>query len=80
MKYKTYSLSFKKKVFKLKENFTISRGSKTKVESLILCLKEDNYEGYGECVPYKRYGEDVYKITKFFVKLSPVHSGKAGMS
>lgn len=65
MKYKTYSLSFKKKVFKLKENFTISRGSKTKVESLILCLKEDSFEGYGECVPYKRYGEDVYKITKF---------------
>ncbi len=37
--------------------FTISRGSKTSAEVVVVTLEEDGAMGRGECVPYARYGE-----------------------
>lgn len=37
--------------------FTISRGSKTSAEVVVVTLEEDGAVGRGECVPYARYGE-----------------------
>ncbi|MFP2928152.1 N-acetyl-D-Glu racemase DgcA [Pyxidicoccus sp. 3LG] len=37
--------------------FTISRGSKTSAEVVVVTLEEDGVVGRGECVPYARYGE-----------------------
>ncbi|MFL5258925.1 MAG: N-acetyl-D-Glu racemase DgcA, partial [Hyphomicrobiales bacterium] len=39
--------------------FTISRGSKTAAEVVVVSLLEDGVAGRGECVPYARYGETI---------------------
>jgi L-alanine-DL-glutamate epimerase-like enolase superfamily enzyme len=39
--------------------FTISRGSKTTAEVVVVTLDQDGHRGRGECVPYPRYGETV---------------------
>lgn len=40
-------------------SFTISRGSKTHAEVVVVTLQEGGSAGRGECVPYRRYGETV---------------------
>jgi L-alanine-DL-glutamate epimerase-like enolase superfamily enzyme len=40
-------------------SFTISRGSKTKVDVVVVTLERDGARGRGECVPYSHYGETV---------------------
>lgn len=37
--------------------FTISRGSKTEAEVVVVTIRERGMTGRGECVPYGRYGE-----------------------
>lgn len=39
--------------------FTISRGSKTAADVVVVKLEEDGIQGRGECVPYTRYQETV---------------------
>ena len=41
----------------MKGVFTISRGSRTEQEVLVVELGDGQQRGRGECVPYKRYGE-----------------------
>lgn len=43
----------------LAEVFTISRGSKTAAEVVVVELQDGSHTGRGECVPYARYGETV---------------------
>ena len=43
--------------FQLREVFTISRGSRTEAEVVTVTAREGAHKGWGECVPYKRYGE-----------------------
>ena len=40
-------------------NFTISRGSKTTAEVVVVTLEDSTFMGRGECVPYPRYNETV---------------------
>lgn len=40
-------------------SFTISRGSKTQADVVVVTLTEDGVTGRGECVPYPRYDETV---------------------
>ena len=44
-------------VFKLAQVFTISRGSRTEAKVLTVRATEGEKTGWGECVPYARYGE-----------------------
>src|SRR4051794_20255824 len=39
--------------------FTIARGSKTEAVVVVAELSQSGAKGYGECVPYARYGESV---------------------
>lgn len=39
--------------------FTISRGSKTSAEVVVVTLEDEGNQGRGECVPYPRYDETV---------------------
>ncbi len=39
--------------------FTISRGSKTTADVVVVTLGQDGHRGRGECVPYPRYDETV---------------------
>ena len=42
--------------------FTISRGSKTMAEVVVVALDRDGARGWGECVPYRHYGETVAAV------------------
>ncbi|RED52351.1 N-acetyl-D-Glu racemase DgcA [Aestuariispira insulae] len=43
--------------------FTISRGSKTAADVVIVHLEQDGVKGWGECVPYARYGESLQSVS-----------------
>ena len=49
--------------FRLAQAFTISRGSKTEARVLTVCITRGGVTGWGECVPYARYGETVEGVT-----------------
>jgi len=61
----TLKLDFKKKIFHLKDNFKISRETKSKIKTIIIKLYNNNASGFGECIPYKRYNETFKKIWKY---------------
>jgi L-Ala-D/L-Glu epimerase len=42
--------------------FTISRGSKTEADVVVVTLEKDGARGWGECVPYRHYGESVESV------------------
>jgi L-alanine-DL-glutamate epimerase-like enolase superfamily enzyme len=48
--------------FRLAQSFTISRGSKTEARVLTLRITRGGVTGWGECVPYARYGETVDSV------------------
>ncbi|SFN44151.1 L-alanine-DL-glutamate epimerase [Roseovarius lutimaris] len=50
-------------VFKLAQVFTISRGSRTEAQVLTVRVTEGGVTGWGECVPYARYGETLDSVT-----------------
>ena len=43
--------------------FTISRGTKTAADVVIARLDDGQHQGWGECVPYARYGESIASVT-----------------
>ncbi len=50
--------------FKLAQVFTISRGSRTQADVLTVRVTTDGgHSGWGECVPYARYGETLDSVT-----------------
>lgn len=49
-------------VFRLAQVFTISRGSRTEAKVLTVRVEEDGVSGWGECVPYARYGETLDSV------------------
>jgi len=49
--------------FRLKEAFTISRGSRTEARVLTVRLFANGAAVWGECVPYARYGESPESVT-----------------
>jgi L-alanine-DL-glutamate epimerase-like enolase superfamily enzyme len=50
-------------VFKLAQVFTISRGSRTEAKVLTVRISDGGVMGWGECVPYARYGETLESVT-----------------
>ena len=50
-------------VFRLAQVFTISRGSRTEAKVLTVRITRDGVTGWGECVPYARYGETLESVT-----------------
>ena len=48
--------------FRLAQVFTISRGSRTEARVITVRLDDNGYAGYGECVPYARYGESIESV------------------
>jgi L-alanine-DL-glutamate epimerase-like enolase superfamily enzyme len=57
--------------------FSISRGSKTQAEVVVVELSDGIYRGVGECVPYPRYGESVDSALAAIAEIAPMIS--AGM-
>ena len=50
-------------VFRLAQVFTISRGSRTEAQVLTVRMRAGGVTGWGECVPYARYGETLESVT-----------------
>lgn len=50
-------------VFRLAQVFTISRGSRTEAQVLTVRITAHGVTGWGECVPYARYGESLDSVT-----------------
>ena len=48
--------------FRLAETFTISRGSRDAAEVVTVTAEADGLKGWGECVPYARYGETMESV------------------
>lgn len=57
-------VSVYKKSWPIRGHFTISRGSKTQADTLIVQLEQDGAIGRGECVPYARYDESIESVEK----------------
>ncbi|PCH73548.1 MAG: dipeptide epimerase [Rhodobacteraceae bacterium] len=49
-------------VFRLAQVFTISRGSRTEAKVLTVTVNDGDHQGWGECVPYARYGETLESV------------------
>ena len=49
-------------VFQLAQVFTISRGSRTEAKVLTVHITDGGITGWGECVPYARYGETLDSV------------------
>ena len=59
----TDMIDVREDTFKLKQAFTISRGSRVEVKVLTVTIVRDGFIGRGECVPYARYGETVESVS-----------------
>ncbi|MDT8327177.1 MAG: N-acetyl-D-Glu racemase DgcA, partial [Roseovarius sp.] len=55
--------------FKLAQVFTISRGSRTEAKVLTVRVTDHGVTGWGECVPYSRYGETLEGVTAEIIGL-----------
>ncbi len=57
--------------FPLKSAFRISRGSKTTADVVTVKLTRNGVQGWGECVPYARYGETVESVIEQLQSVPP---------
>ncbi len=58
----TIALTARHESWPLAQVFTISRGSKSSAEVVVVTLTQDGVSGHGECVPYPRYNETVPQV------------------
>jgi L-alanine-DL-glutamate epimerase-like enolase superfamily enzyme len=65
-------------IFRLAEVFTISRGSRTEAKVLTVKVTRGGVTGWGECVPYARYGETLESVTDQIMGL-PDDVNRAGL-
>jgi L-alanine-DL-glutamate epimerase-like enolase superfamily enzyme len=54
-----FCIEAQSEVWPLKDAFTISRGSKTAAHVIVVTVRDGDFTGRGEAVPYARYGETV---------------------
>ena len=59
-------------------SFTISRGSKTTADVIVVEVSRGHHRGRGECVPYPRYGETVSAVLAQIRQLQPALEGVFG--
>jgi L-alanine-DL-glutamate epimerase-like enolase superfamily enzyme len=48
--------------FPIAGEFKISRGSKTSADVIVCSISDNGFQGRGECVPYRRYGETIESV------------------
>ncbi len=65
------TLTAEETVFPLAEVFTISRGSRTEARVVTVTLSDGTHTGWGESVPYARYGETVDGVIDTLNSLQP---------
>jgi len=63
--------------FRLAQVFTIARGSRTEARVLTVRITRAGITGWGECVPYARYGETLESVTALINALDPAITREA---
>ncbi|NRG17979.1 dipeptide epimerase [Rhizobiales bacterium] len=66
----TIELSVVAESWPIEGGFTISRGSRTHADVVVVTLREGTRIGRGECVPYPRYGETVSGVISDIEKMA----------
>jgi L-alanine-DL-glutamate epimerase-like enolase superfamily enzyme len=66
------TLDVRAETWPLKSAFVISRGAKTEARVVRVRLSDRAASGYGECVPYARYGETVEGVIRAIVSAGPI--------
>lgn len=56
------SLSLECETWPIRGAFTIARGSKTEAKVIVCRMERNGAAGWGECVPYPRYGESIDSV------------------
>jgi L-alanine-DL-glutamate epimerase-like enolase superfamily enzyme len=56
------SLTTRAELWPIAGSFTISRGAKTEAAVVVAELSDGTHRGWGECVPYARYGETIESV------------------
>jgi L-alanine-DL-glutamate epimerase-like enolase superfamily enzyme len=74
----TRTLTIRTESFKLAQTFTISRGSKTAADVVVVELAENGVVGRGECVPYARYKESIPGVVEAIEGLRGAIEGGVG--
>ncbi|KQV81671.1 N-acetyl-D-Glu racemase DgcA [Rhizobium sp. Root1220] len=72
------SLEIKTDSFPIAGTFTISRGTKTSAEVIACIIRDAGSTGWGECVPYRRYGETTESVAAQLEAVRPLI--EAGLS
>lgn len=68
--------SVRAETWPLAKPFTISRGTKTEAEVLVVEIAESGHVGRGECVPYPRYGETMEDVkSELLVQKTAIEDG-----
>jgi len=57
------TLSIERQSWPIEGGFTISRGTKSAADVILVTLGQEDVVGRGECVPYARYGESLDSVT-----------------
>ncbi len=71
-------LSVKHDQFKVDGVFRISRGARTESHVVTATVKCGDHHGWGECVPYPRYGESVESVMDEIMAVAPDLKNGAG--
>jgi L-alanine-DL-glutamate epimerase-like enolase superfamily enzyme len=74
----TRKLAIKQESWPIAGTFTISRGSKTAADVVVVELEEGGKTGRGECVPYARYKESIGSVVETIEKLRGAIEGGVG--
>jgi len=56
------TLTVSRDSFAMDGTFTISRGTRTEAQVVTVLLESNGHNGWGECVPYARYGESLESV------------------
>ena len=56
------TIDVQRDVFRMAQVFTISRGSRSEAQVLTATIHDSAVKGWGECVPYARYGETLGSV------------------
>ena len=64
-------ISLTRDCFRLQRAFTISRGSRSEANVLTVRVSDEGATGWGECVPYARYGESLESVAQIIEGVRP---------
>ena len=67
----TRTLEVARERWPLRAAFTISRGSRMASEVVVAHVRDGEHEGWGECLPYARYGETAESVAAAIEALGP---------